>query len=150
MARRTNSLRAFALFTLFGLLILLIMINCLETSSESDLFKSRAYDWGFYGVYPRQSFRSFPLRPPRLNFLQWDEECDHGYTLLTPRGTLVWNPAPVILDARGELIWMDDRFGEVMNMKVQDYKGEKYLTFWAGEFDTSFGRGSYYMVSGFA
>ncbi|KAK5944019.1 hypothetical protein PMZ80_003300 [Knufia obscura] len=111
-----------------------------------DLLSPTAYDWGLYGVRPRQSFRSFGLRPPLLNFLQWDERCDSGYTLLTPRGTLVTQPAPIILDARGELVWMDDRFGTTMNMKVQNYRGEQYLTFWAGTMDISFGRGTYYML----
>ena len=37
---------------------------------------------------------------------------------------------PVILDPRGNLIWMGDQFEQAMNFNVQKYKGEDYLTFW--------------------
>ncbi|KAH8195444.1 hypothetical protein TruAng_010396 [Truncatella angustata] len=137
----------------YGVIVsaLLALDFCFIVSADANgfpnsLFQSSGYDWGIYGLHPRQTFKSFDLRPPLVNFLQWDEECDFGYTLLTPRGTLVWKPAPIILDGRGELVWMDDRFGEVMNLNVQEYKGEQYLTFWTGTFDEGCGKGSYYMI----
>lgn len=137
---------------IFGLATALTLFSCFKTSAgavefPNSKFQSASYDWGLLGLHPRQTFKSFDLRPPLINFLHWDERCDIGYTLLTPRGTLVWQPAPIILDGKGELVWMDDRFGEVMNLNVQEYKGEQYLTFWAGEFDEGCGKGSYYMVS---
>ena len=66
---------------------------------------------------------------------------------MEPRGKVVESPGPMITDAQGELIWMEDSFGEVMDLKVQTYNGEDYLTFWSGIDDKTHGRGKYYMVS---
>lgn len=82
-----------------------------------------------------------------MNTVQWDEQCAQGYTVLSLRGTKVDpKPAGIIVDGRGELVWMDEDFGYVMNLKVQEYKGKRYLTFWSGKFGDGFGLGSYYMV----
>ncbi|KAI4845505.1 hypothetical protein E4T44_05577 [Aureobasidium sp. EXF-8845] len=52
-----------------------------------------------------------------------------------------------MLDGRGDLIWMDETFGPyVMNLKVQEYKGELYITFWSGDIGPGFGLGTYYML----
>ncbi|TIA16657.1 hypothetical protein D6C80_04360 [Aureobasidium pullulans] len=52
-----------------------------------------------------------------------------------------------MLDGRGDLVWMDETFGPyVMNLKVQEYKGEQYLTFWSGDISLGFGLGTYYML----
>ena len=50
---------------------------------------------------------------------------------------------------RGAMIWGNDhRYGEVYNFQVQMYKGEPYLTFWAGDDSVGgHGEGKYYMVS---
>lgn len=46
--------------------------------------------------------------------------------------------SPVMLDARGNLIWMDNaRFDQAMNLNVQKYKGKDYLTFWTKTQSTS-------------
>ena len=38
---------------------------------------------------------------------------------------------PIILDAKGELIWMNnDKWEQAMNLNVQKYKGKDYLAFW--------------------
>ncbi|CZR69900.1 uncharacterized protein PAC_19800 [Phialocephala subalpina] len=96
-------------------------------------FSFNAYDLGFHGMYPRQHFHSVDFEAPAPKITQWDSACDPGNLLLTPRGPLVTGPArgPVILDARGNLIWMDnDKFKQAMNLNVQKYKGKDYLTFW--------------------
>ena len=82
-----------------------------------------------------------------MNTVRWDEQCAHGYTLLSLRGTMVDpKPAGIMIDRNGDLVWMDESFGYVMNLKVQEYKGEQYLTFWSGKFGEGFGLGTYYMV----
>ncbi|KIW52575.1 hypothetical protein PV05_08205 [Exophiala xenobiotica] len=96
-------------------------------------FSFNAYDLGFHGLYPRQRFHSVDLEAPAPKVTQWDSRCDSGNLLLTPRGPLVTGPArgPVMLDARGNLIWMEnDKFEQAMNLNVQKYKGQDYLTFW--------------------
>ncbi|KAI5202138.1 hypothetical protein E4T39_04883 [Aureobasidium subglaciale] len=110
-------------------------------------WSSTAYEWGLLGRYPQQSFKSAPLRPPLTNTVRWDEQCAQGYTLLSLRGTAVSDPAAIMLDGHGDLVWMDESFGPyVMNLKVQVYKGEQYLTFWSGDISLGFGLGTYYMV----
>lgn len=96
-------------------------------------FSFNAYDLGFHGIYPRQKFHTVDLEPPAPKITRWDSRCDSGNLLLTPRGPSVKGPArgPVMLDARGELIWMDNKkFEQAMNLDVQEYKGQDYLTFW--------------------
>ncbi|KAE8442498.1 hypothetical protein EG329_003279 [Mollisiaceae sp. DMI_Dod_QoI] len=96
-------------------------------------FSFNAYDLGFHGMYPRQHFHSVDFEPPAPKITKWSSECDSGNLLLTPRGPLVSGPArgPVMLDAKGNLIWMDnDKFEQAMNLNVQKYKGQDYLTFW--------------------
>lgn len=127
------------------LLCFLVDVECLGDVSGSRL-RSTAYEWGLFGGYPRQDFKSSALRPPRMNTVQWDEQCARGYTLLTLRGTSVTKPTAVILHGTGELVWMDENFGYIMNLKIQQYKGKQYLTFWSGEFGAGFGEGTYYMV----
>lgn len=81
-----------------------------------------------------------------MNVVRWSEQCALGYTLLSLRGVAVPKPAAILVDGRGEMVWMDESFGYVMNVKAQMYKGEQYLTFWSGDFGEGFGRGSYYIV----
>ena len=59
---------------------------------------------------------------------------------------MVPRPGPVIMDARGELVWMEDKFGQAMDFKMQHYKGQDYLTFWTGSDSGTFGSGVYNMV----
>lgn len=92
-----------------------------------------AYDLGFHGLYPRHRFHSVDFEAPEPKITRWDSRCDSGNLLLTPRGPLVTGAArgPVMLDAHGNLIWMDNhQFEQVMNLRAQKYKGEDYLTFW--------------------
>ena len=48
---------------------------------------------------------------------------DGGYILIGPNGPSVDKPGPVILDTNGELVWMTDEWGLIMNLNVQQYKG---------------------------
>lgn len=122
------------------------VLAALPLLAQARSWNSLLYDMGLYGVYPQQSYVSFDLLSPRLNVELWDPRCSQVYTLLTPRGKSVSTPGPVLLDAAGNLVWMEKRFGEVMDMKVQRYQGEDYLTFWKGVDDGTHGHGSYLMV----
>lgn len=104
------------------------------------------YDWGLYGAYPRQSYESFSSASPWVNILQSDERCDAAYTFIEPRGDSVPYPGPVILDNEGSLVWMETKYGQAMDLKVQKYKGEDYITFWHGGDSGWFGRGYYLML----
>lgn len=69
------------------------------------------------------------------------------WAFLTPLGLPVPTPRPMILDAKGNLIWMEQRWGISTDLLAQHYQGNAYLTFWAGIDAVSLGNGSYYMVS---
>jgi hypothetical protein len=96
-------------------------------------FSFNAWDMGFHGIYPRQRFHSVDFEAPAPKITQWDSRCNSGNLLLTPRGPFVSGRArgPVMLDAQGNLVWMNNgQFEQVINLDVQKYKGEDYLTFW--------------------
>lgn len=111
------------------------------------------YDLGFYGIYPERHYHSFNLASPSPRTPNWDahvcnqENESGGLVLVDLHGTGVTHRGPAILDLKGNLIWTDNSYGQhAMNTMVQEYKGEQYLTFWAGENE----RGNYYMLdSGF-
>lgn len=108
---------------------------------------STLFDLGIYGAYPSQKHVTVDYASPRVNIKQWSEECDDGqYVLLTPRGSSVDNPGPMILDNKGSMVWFGKEFGMVTDLKVQRYKGEDFLAFWSGRDDGTHGYGRYYMV----
>jgi hypothetical protein len=109
-------------------------------------FSWTAYDFGFQGIYPTQRYESVDFFSPSPKITQWDSRCDDGNILLSPRGKAVPRPGPVMLDAKGNLIWMEDRFGQAMNFQVQKYKGQDYLTFWRGTDHAAHSNGSYVLV----
>ncbi|CAL3973431.1 unnamed protein product [Diplocarpon coronariae] len=102
-------------------------------ASPVAAFALNTYDLGLRGLYPRQHFHSVNLEPLQPVITQWDARCDYGNLFFTVRGPSVQGLArgPVITDARGELVWMDnDQFHQAMNLNVQRYRGEDFLTFW--------------------
>ncbi|KAF8850842.1 hypothetical protein BDZ45DRAFT_167713 [Acephala macrosclerotiorum] len=107
-----------------------------------------AYDLGFHGIYPTQNYLTLGQPSPWVQISQWDSRCesDGAVVLLSPRGVYVPNPGPVIVDSRGELIWLEGKYGEAMNLRVQRYEGQDYLTFWSGTSHGAHSNGSYYML----
>lgn len=106
------------------------------------------YNVGLFGLFPTQNLNSFEIDSPVVDLFQWDPRCDYGYVFLGPRGRSVTNPGPVILDARGNVVWIGTQFDQATDVKVQRYRGQDYLTFWSGRDDSIHGYGSYYMVRG--
>lgn len=104
------------------------------------------YDWGLYGAYPRVAYKSFASASPWLNIVTADDSCDDGYTFIEPRGHAVPYPGPIVLDNDGNLIWLESKYGQVMDLKVQTYKGNQYITFWHGADAGWFGTGYYLML----
>ena len=104
------------------------------------------YDLAVYGAYPAEEFVSFDLPSSHPNLVKWDDQCDSGNVFVTLNGASIEHPGPSVLDARGGLVWTTDEYGTVLNMRLQWYKGEKYITFWAGTKSGTMGQGSYYML----
>ncbi|KAI9904399.1 hypothetical protein N3K66_000928 [Trichothecium roseum] len=129
---------------------LLALLACApDARAEREMFSSQhLYDWGYYGLSPRTEYRSFGLTSPLVNVLRWDEKCDNGYYLLTPRGRWVEQPGPTIIDSRGNLVWTSDAYGSVTDLQMQTYNGSNYLTFWrpVEGIKFGFGRGEHVML----
>lgn len=104
------------------------------------------YDLGFFGPYRLQNYVSFNLTSPQGSIVQWDDSCDNGYIFLDPSGPSPKHRGPLIVDAKGNLVWTSDQFETTTNLKLQQYKGEEYLTFWSGQKAQTQGTGSYYML----
>ncbi|KAF2090314.1 hypothetical protein K490DRAFT_63191 [Saccharata proteae CBS 121410] len=127
--------------------VLLSLLPLLASASPLGSFNALWYDQGLYGAYPWQDFVSFDLAAPRVNFLQQSEQCDQSYTFIEPRGRSVETPGPMILDAQGDLVYLENKFGEAMDVRVQTFQDQDYLTFWTGTDDGTHGRGHYYMLN---
>ncbi|MBV35607.1 MAG: hypothetical protein CMP47_09150 [Rickettsiales bacterium] len=104
---------------LWLLIALALFVVTRVSPSRNGPVAARLYDWGLFGLFPRQSYKSSDLRPPLLNYARRDRRCDSGFSVIGPRGTMVSTPGPVILDWQGELIWMEDQYGQAMDVKVQ-------------------------------
>ncbi|KAF2482289.1 ASST-domain-containing protein, partial [Neohortaea acidophila] len=110
------------------------------------------FDLGVYGVYPQRHYRSFHLSSPSPRTPVWSadvcerESAEGGLVLLDISGE-VSHTGPAIFDLKGNLVWTDNTFGQrAMNLRWQKWRGEEYLTFWAGEFLGDFDYGKYYML----
>ena len=138
-----------ARFILLNLFVLLATAIPRTLADTDPFFNDSAFDEGAYGPYPVQQYHSTDLQSPRQNVLQWDRECDNGqYTFWTPRGYHVAEAGAMILDSKGDFVWWKGGYGQVYNMMAQDYRGKRYLTFWAGNDAVGgHGAGYYYMVS---
>lgn len=138
---------------LIALLVLtpaLIYLFCLFAVPQILRFRFRSdlgwYDLGLYGFGPSKSYVSFGYQSPRVEILQWDPNCDSRFVFFAPRGDSIAHPGPMILDAKGELVWMKHNWGITQDFKVQRYRDQDYLIYWEGDEVEGRGQGSWYMV----
>ncbi|KAL2863247.1 arylsulfotransferase family protein [Aspergillus lucknowensis] len=82
-----------------------------------------------------KGYYSTAIVSPSVDIVSNGTGCKDGrYTFLSVRGEGMAARGPTILDQDGELVWttpFDDV--PVYNLDVNTYKGEDYLTFWAGD-----------------
>lgn len=129
-------------------LLALVAIPC--QTDQAPFYADSKYNDAEYGFYVTQTFKSSPqvTGVPVVNFMEPFTRCDDGsYLLITPRGKVA-ESTPMILDVNGSLVWAaTKKYGQVYNLQVQSYKGQEYLTFWAGD-DTvgGHGVGTHYML----
>ncbi|KAH6673390.1 ASST-domain-containing protein [Halenospora varia] len=120
-----------------------------KVSADEDFFiNDVGYDDGTYGDYPQHIYKSTDVTSPKLNVLQSSPECSNDlYTMITQRGWSVSQARATILDSDGHLVWTVTGYDQIYNLMVQEYKGEQYLTFWAGNDAVGgHGAGYYYML----
>ena len=144
--------RLLVIFTLISAVLLSLLVGFLQIVLPSvawlfPQFKTAFFDLGVYGAFRYNTYVSFNLTSPRFTTPFWDDQCDDGsYVLLTPKGGSVPHAGPVIVDTRGNLVWMSNKFNDSMNLNVQAFNGENYLTMWAGSKHGSQGRGMYHLL----
>ncbi|TQV92913.1 Arylsulfotransferase-like protein [Cordyceps javanica] len=104
-------------------------------------------DMGSSGMAPMRRYHSFDHESIDVRFLARDDRrCSREHLFLATRGSDT-EPGAVILDHAGELVWRQPRVAaEVHDFRVQEYKGEKLLTFWAGAPDGGGKQGSWYLM----
>ncbi|KAJ5605439.1 hypothetical protein N7510_008220 [Penicillium lagena] len=125
------------------LLYLFVVPQILRFRFRTDL---SWYDLGVHGFGPSQSYASFDEDSPVVQISPPGAQCDGRYTFMAPRGDSVAYPGPMILDARGELVWTRHQWGTTQDFRVQRYRGEDFLTYWQGDEEDAHGRGSWYML----
>jgi hypothetical protein len=97
-----------------------------------------------------RAFRSRPdLSPPAIKINTSSPDTSPGYIFVSPKkgpeDDAPTQDAPLIVDGRGEPVWfhpLPDAEADAFNFKVQSYKGESVLTWWAGH-HTGYGQGEY-------
>nr|GAT54549.1 predicted protein [Mycena chlorophos] len=85
-------------------------------------------------LYER-TYHSSPLTIQPFTILYRDPSYDPDNTtlfLVSPTGPAIAQPAPVIYDSTGELVWADPTIGNTNDLNVQTYAGKPVLTMWVG------------------
>lgn len=105
-------------------LALAALSSALALSAQAITYNASdasAYFAGAYGAAPNQSYVSRPdLTPPAFLFLTNASASSANYTLLSYRGSQTVQPAPLIVDAQGELVWVGAEIGQSMGLMVQE------------------------------
>lgn len=130
-------------------LTLLIQLFTVAVGDLTAFESSKGYDSGQYGHWPLQKYYSTTVQSPRFNvFPSLDRDDSDGlYIFIAPHGFKVAHPGPLIVDDEGTLVWTDDSYGKVFDLRVQSYAGKQYLTFWTGDDHVrGHGIGRYHMV----
>jgi hypothetical protein len=149
---RIKELFQIALLTVVGIGISLTALRYLFVPLLVYAFpESQTYllDSGLYGAYPTRKYASTNLTSPQANVIESDDSCADGLVLLSVGGQSVKDGGPMVLDMGGNLVWSaPGQYGEATaNTKIQRYRGQDYLTFWAGEKLQESGLGSYFMLN---
>lgn len=125
--------------------LITLLLTSVTSADLSPYFDDNTFENLGYGPYPTQSFHSSPELAPRPNVIKVHPNPDPSlYTFFEPRGWTVDRPGPMIVDSDWSLIWTSSQWGNSYNHQVQRWKGQDYLTFWAGD-DGIGGHGEGYM-----
>ena len=148
--KRVLRIGGFTLLAITGIFLLLAFIHQAILPCLAWIFPGLRifnYDLGVYGAYPTTKYVSFNLESPQSTRVKWEDSCENGHVFVGPNGPSVIHDGPVILDPKGNLVWMTDKYESVMNFRMQAYKGENFLTFWHGDKHGSQGQGEIVMLN---
>ncbi|KAH9890731.1 Arylsulfotransferase-domain-containing protein [Xylariomycetidae sp. FL2044] len=148
-----NPVRGFFPQSLIVVLLFFLASFISPTCAEQEvLIHSKQYDDKWLGRLPKHSFKTTHLDAYRLNLVRRDKRCQHDLlTFLAPRGFIELSKPPQasIYDSDGHLVWTTNWRGtkNIYNLAVQQYRGNDYLTFWAGNDAVGgHGEGTYFML----
>ena len=147
---RVLRIGGFALLAVTGVLLVLVLIHQGLLPLLAWFFPSletSLYDLAVYGAYPTRKYISFNLESPRPSAVKWEDSCENGHVFVGPYGSSVTHSGPVMLDPLGGLVWMTDQYDDVMNFRMQEYRGENFLTFWYGDKHGTQGQGELVMLN---
>lgn len=102
-----------------------------------------AYNEEFYGKHPNQSFMSTTNKGLLFQVNQWDPtRSGLGRYLFLSSLAGQQRSTPFIIDTHDfSHMYADPQWSSVNNPRIQMYKGEPYLTFWAGVDSSGHGMG---------
>lgn len=138
----TSPRRLLAIIVLIGFIAAALVLCGISVLYEKVLVRLHLhgdlswYGLGFYGTAPSEHFKSFHHPVPLLEFPRWDARCSQDYIFFGWRGHDVEEPAAVILDGNGELVWRQiGSAGDKDDFRPQVYKGEQFLTYYEASDD---------------
>lgn len=98
---------------------------------------------------PHLQFESFAGEPVKPSTQHFTPNCQDGALFVTPSADSddKHSVGPRILDTDANMIWMEPKWGQTADLKVQQFAGRNFITFWHGTIEDGVGNGSYAMVS---
>lgn len=128
----------------------LLLLRCVNADDVGPAFDPKDEDaWeNLHGYFPWRTYQSTDVTSPAVARKIDSPECyDDRQIFFTPRGDIVYNQGPYIMDNHGELVWAHSVEAQPYNFKMQMYKGEQHLTYWLGDDGVGgHGEGDYYIV----
>ncbi|KAJ5673234.1 hypothetical protein N7507_002361 [Penicillium longicatenatum] len=137
-----------ALPSVLSVALWLLLLSDIAVADRENDFRSEKYAHGFEGPFPLQHYSSASVSGPILNYWEKSVACDDGlHIFISPRGGSVRHSGPMIMDNQGHLVWFKE-YKTTYNANVYTYKGQRYLTFWAGDDQIrGHGEGILYMLN---
>ncbi|CAN8097641.1 unnamed protein product [Discula destructiva] len=95
----------------------------------------QAYNDGFYGIQPNQSYRSTPTLGPLFQVNQWNRTgTGLSRYLFLSSGAGHQRATPYIIDTKDlSLVYAQPQWASVNNPRIQMYQGVPYFTYWEGD-----------------
>lgn len=104
-----------------------------------------------FGLYPNQSYESTNLTSPvfQINTPAANSVSNNSHVFISPRGTAVGQISPMIFNSTDlSLVWSGSQYGTTFGVRVQEFNGSDYVTFWRGTVKSSgYGTGSCLMLN---
>lgn len=119
--------------------------------ADHPVYTGSSYQDIEYGLYPNQSYESSNLTTPvfQVNTAATEDASNNSHVFISPRGTAVKQISPMIFNSDDlSLVWAAPEYGTTFGVRVQEFNGSDYITFWRGTIKGSgYGSGSCLMLN---